>query len=120
MILILVASPDEKSQSKKKGEETITKIKCLKCNDILEGDKKGTFIQCKCNSCFIDETEFYCRVGGNLGEIEVINKDIKEEEKVVNTTVTMPLWLKEMARKKGLNFSKILQEKLKQELNIKD
>lgn len=46
------------------------KIKCKKCNDIIEGDKKGTFIQCKCKSCYIDETKYYVRVGGNPSEIE--------------------------------------------------
>ena len=52
------------------------KIKCKRCGDILEGDSKGTFIQCSCKSCYIDETLYYCRIGGNLDEIE----EIKEEK----------------------------------------
>lgn len=56
----------------------MAKIKCLKCNDIIEGDKKGTFITCKCKSCYIDETKYYCRVGGDLKKIEII-KEIKEK-----------------------------------------
>lgn len=55
------------------------KIKCLKCNDIIEGDKKGTFIQCRCKSCYIDETKYYVRVGGNLKEIVEI-KEGREEK----------------------------------------
>lgn len=52
----------------------------MKCNDIIEGDKRGTFITCKCKACYIDETQHYCRVGGNLKEIVVINKEGKEEK----------------------------------------
>ena len=48
------------------------KIRCKKCNDIVEGDKKGTLIFCKCKSCYIDETPWYVRVGGNLEDIEEI------------------------------------------------
>lgn len=55
------------------------KIKCKKCNDVIEGDKKGTLIECKCKSCYIDETEEYYRVGGNPEDIEEITED-KEGE----------------------------------------
>jgi len=46
------------------------KIKCKECGQIIEGDKKGTFISCKCGNCYIDETPYYCRVGGNPEYIE--------------------------------------------------
>lgn len=52
------------------------KIKCKKCGDIIEGDKRGTLIECKCKACYIDETKYYVRVGGNLEDIE----EIKENE----------------------------------------
>ena len=55
------------------------KIRCKKCNTIIEGDGKGTFIECKCGACYIDETKWYVRVGGNLEDIEEI-KEEKEEE----------------------------------------
>ena len=42
-----------------------TKIKCLICGDIIEGDKQGHLISCSCNKCYIDETPFYCRIGGD-------------------------------------------------------
>jgi len=32
------------------------KIKCKKCGDIIEGDKRGTFIECFHKSIVIDET----------------------------------------------------------------
>ena len=55
--------------------------------------------------------------------ITLVDLDPKEHEKrisekTVNTLVTMPEWLKNAAIEKGLNFSKILQENLKKELNI--
>ena len=49
-------------------------IKCKKCGDILVGDKKGTFIQCKCGKCFIDETKYYWRIGGNQEDFEVLDE----------------------------------------------
>lgn len=51
-------------------------------------------------------------------ELDTIEHEKKISKKIVNTTVTMPQWLKEKAESNGINFSKALQEKLKQELNI--
>lgn len=51
------------------------KIKCKKCNDIIEGDKKGTYIQCKCKTIAIDETPYYWRIIANREDFE----EIKEE-----------------------------------------
>ena len=55
-----------------------TKIKCKLCGDIIEGDRKGNLISCKCNACFIDETPYYYRIGGNPDEIYLIEKDGSE------------------------------------------
>lgn len=46
------------------------KIKCKKCGSIIEGDKKGHLIFCECKSCYIDETPYYCRIGGNREDFE--------------------------------------------------
>lgn len=46
------------------------KIRCKKCNSIIEGDKKGTCISCKCGDTYIDETEYYFRIGGDPDKIE--------------------------------------------------
>ena len=51
------------------------KVKCKKCGDTIEGDKKGTFITCSCKSVYIDETKYYVRVGGNPNDIE----EVKDE-----------------------------------------
>ena len=48
------------------------KIRCKKCNTIIEGDKRGTLIWCDCHSCFIDETKHYVRIGGEPTDIEEI------------------------------------------------
>lgn len=50
----------------------MTKIRCTHCNDIIEGDGKGTFITCSCGKIYVDETKWYCRVGGNKDDFEVM------------------------------------------------
>ncbi len=51
-------------------------------------------------------------------ELDVVEHEKKISSKTVNTTVTMPEWLKNLADTKGLNFSKVLQDGLKKELNL--
>lgn len=51
-------------------------------------------------------------------ELDVLEHERKISSKIVNTTVTMPEWLKNMADMKGINFSKLLQESIKKELNL--
>jgi len=53
------------------------KIKCKHCNSIITGDKKGTYITCKCGKIAIDETKYYVRVIGNFEDYEEI-KDEKD------------------------------------------
>ncbi len=57
------------------------KIKCLKCNDIIESKHEHDFKKCSCGACFIDGGDKYTRIGGNLDDI-VIVKDDGTEEKV--------------------------------------
>lgn len=54
----------------------------------------------------------------SIVHLDVLEHEKKISKKIVNTTVTMPQWLKEKAESKGINFSKVLQERLKQELDI--
>lgn len=57
------------------GSEVRLKIKCKKCGDIIEGDKKGHLIVCRCGACAIDETPYYYRIIGNYGDfVEVKEK----------------------------------------------
>ena len=53
-----------------------------------------------------------------LDKLGLLNKEIEKETKVVNITCTMPKWLKELARKNKINFSKLLQESLYEVLDI--
>lgn len=52
------------------------KIRCTHCNSIIKGDKKGTYITCKCGKIAIDETLYYVRIIGNKEDFE----EIKDEE----------------------------------------
>ena len=51
-------------------------------------------------------------------ELDVLEHERKISSKTVKTTVTMPEWLKLLAEAKGINFSKILQKGIKEELNL--
>lgn len=54
----------------------------------------------------------------SLVELDPLEHEKKISSKTVNTTVTMPEWLKNLADMKGINFSKLLQESIKNELNL--
>lgn len=56
-------------------------IKCNHCGDIIKGDKKGTYIECSCGKCAIDETPYYVRIIGDFDDYETIEP--KEENKAV-------------------------------------
>lgn len=56
------------------------KLKCKKCGDIIEGDKRGTYITCKCKAIAIDETKWYCRVIGKLEYLEEI-KEVQDGQR---------------------------------------
>ena len=57
-----------------------TKIRCLKCGDIIEGDRKGHLINCSCKSCYIDETPDYYRIGGDPEFITIFDNEGNEKE----------------------------------------
>ena len=59
-----------------------TKIKCLICNDIIEGDRLGHLISCNCGKCYIDETPFYCRIGGDPEYIATFDENGNEKRMI--------------------------------------
>ena len=61
----------------------------------------------------VDNDEFI-----TLVELNPIHHEHIISNKTVNTTVTMPQWLKTLAEEKGINYSKILQDGIKKELNL--
>jgi len=56
-----------------------TKIKCLQCGDIIEGDKRGHCLSCSCGACYIDETPYYYRIGGDYSKINIFDEDGNEK-----------------------------------------
>lgn len=62
-----------------------TKIKCLNCGDIIEGDKKGNMIWCTCGKTAIDQTPDYCRINAqDFGQIMVEENGVFKEFKLNN------------------------------------
>ncbi len=51
-------------------------------------------------------------------ELDPVEHEKKISSKTVKTTVTMPEWLKNLADTKGINFSKLLQDSINNELNL--
>lgn len=54
------------------------KIRCRICGDVIEGDKKGTFINCKCGRIAINETEYYVRIIGDMADMSIIEDNRQE------------------------------------------
>ena len=47
-----------------------SKIKCLKCGDIIESMDRHDFKHCKCGSVFVDGGNSYLRFGWPSGPVE--------------------------------------------------
>ena len=56
------------------------KIRCLKCNDIIESLSVHDYKKCKCGACFIDGGNQYTRIGGNPESIVIIKGNGTEEK----------------------------------------
>lgn len=54
----------------------------------------------------------------NLVTVDVEEYAKKHFEKAVKKTLTIPSWLNDLAIKEGINFSQVLQNALKQQLNV--
>jgi len=48
------------------------KIRCKKCEDILQSKSVHDFQSCSCGACYIDGGDDYVRVGGELEDWEWI------------------------------------------------
>jgi hypothetical protein len=60
------------------------KIRCLKCNDVIESKHVHDFKKCKCGACFIDGGDNYTRVGGDFNYIHWVYEDGSEKELLNN------------------------------------
>ena len=47
-------------------------IRCKKCGDVIESKSLHDWVQCKCGACYVDGGHEYCRIGGNMDDIEVL------------------------------------------------
>lgn len=91
------------------------KIRCKKCGNVLEGDKRGTFIQCECKSCYIDETEHYCRIGGSFNDIEAVI-DFSEYNEIRSKEQIKQLY-KDVCKLEENEYSRGFKDALKMILN---
>ena len=55
------------------------KIRCLKCNDIIESISRHDCRSCKCGSCHIDGGTQYTRIGGDFKYINLVYEDGTEK-----------------------------------------
>ena len=62
------------------------KIKCLKCNDIIESKDLHDCVSCKCGASSIDGGNQYARIGGDFKYINSINEDGTEEPLIKDNT----------------------------------
>lgn len=51
------------------------KIRCLKCNDIIESLSQHDHRYCKCGACSTDGGQEYTRIGGDLKDINLVYED---------------------------------------------
>jgi hypothetical protein len=49
---------------------TPTKYVATCCNSVIFSEYSGQFKSCKCGKSFVDQTEYYVRMGGTLEEYE--------------------------------------------------
>lgn len=68
----------------------------------------------------MSEYEDYDDVFVNIVTVDVEEYAKTHFERSVKKTLTIPLWLNNMAVEKNINFSKTLQSALKEKLNIKN
>ncbi|MFY3792157.1 DUF7695 domain-containing protein [Ureibacillus sp. MALMAid1270] len=43
----------------------VNKVRCKKCNDIIESKHEHDFKRCSCGSIFIDGGKYYQNMGGD-------------------------------------------------------
>lgn len=70
------------------------KIKCLKCNDIIESLSRHDYRNCKCGTCSIDGGYEYTRIGGDPKQIHIVNDDGTEKTLKINGKNVPKLHLK--------------------------
>lgn len=52
-----------------------TKIRCTKCNDVIESKHRHDFVRCSCGAVAVDGGDDYLRIVGNLHAAKIVNDD---------------------------------------------
>ena len=68
----------------------------------------------------LDDVSFEVEEGDFVAMVEFDELDYRKrhENQAVKKTLTIPGWLNHLAEEQGLNFSRVLQNALKRELNV--
>jgi hypothetical protein len=53
------------------------KFKCPKCETVIWSRYPGQFCGCKCGDCFVDQTRYYSRHGG---DVVLVEQGTREDE----------------------------------------
>jgi len=83
------------------------------CLEDFAANKIDFPIASKPNSIKHDTNDFVALV-----EFDMLEYQKKHDTKAVKKTLTIPSWLNKLAEDKHINFSRVLQEALKQQLNV--
>jgi hypothetical protein len=55
--------------------ERRNRAKCALCEDVIESKSRHDFVSCSCGAIFVDGGRDYCRMGGNMENIILLNND---------------------------------------------
>lgn len=97
-------------------------VDCL-AGYLFEAEKEGQKVNPPSNMNDINissEYDDYDEAFVNIITVDAEEYAKKHFEKSVKKTLTIPLWLNNMAVNKNINFSKVLQSALKEKLNIRE
>ena len=56
-----------------------SKLRCLRCKDVIESKFRHDFRRCKCGAIFIDGGNEYTRYGGYPEDFEWVEEDTNEK-----------------------------------------
>jgi predicted RNase H-like HicB family nuclease len=97
-------------------------VDCL-AGYLFEAEKEGITVIPPSDMNDIDpssEYDDYDEVFVNIITVDVKEYAKKHFEKSIKKTLTIPLWLNNMAVNENINFSNVLQSALKEKLNIRE
>jgi hypothetical protein len=61
---------------------TPTKYVATCCNSIIFSEYSGQFKSCQCGKSFVDQTEYYVRIGGTVEDCRNVSKILEDAEEL--------------------------------------